>query len=353
VACKINSLALFFGFLANFSIMAMVPTGTVEQHVALAYESPHNEAATLIFDKDLGFTQSGVLVRKNIVLTAAHGMQLLLNAKYPVKDLGAYVLITPKALYATFSPNIHTKITYKVESVLLDSRYIRFEMGDQHKYDIAILRLSKSVDGIDPIDIADELTFEADIPMLVHTWGNSDMPSKHIKRGFYLYEWSLYFPNRDEDPLANYRTVMLSSLFFEPADVLPQKPDINAAESVQRRYFALKSWSRFKRPYGLALPGTSGAPVYIEMNSMGRCCLHFFGLIMGYADLGEEVLLLSKDSEALARNPHKAYNKYQTIITTPFRLDMRPTVNNSQPKHFMVDKRYLQMIDGLASGSIH
>ena len=346
VGYKASLIALFF----NFQLIAMVASGTVQEHQALGYEFPCHEAAALIVDEDLNFTQSGVLVRNNIVLTAAHGMQLLLNAKYPMKDLGSYVLITPKKLCVTFSKHPNSNVTYQVESVLLDSRYIRFEPGDQCKYDIAILKLSKPVENIEPVAIANELAFEEDVPMLVQTWGNADMPSQKIKRGFYFFEWSLFFPNRDEDPLANYRTVMLSSLFFEPADVLPEKPNINEPESVQRRYFALKSWLKHKRPYGLALPGTSGAPVYVEANGK----LSFFGLIMGYSTLGEETLLLSKDNEAFSKDPKAAYNKYQTIITTPFRLNMQPTANTNQQKHFVLDKRYLKMIDGLAaSGTIN
>lgn len=328
----------------------MVGSGTVQEHQALVYESLHHETAALITDEDLHFSQSGVLVRHNIVLTAAHGMQLLINAKYPMKDLGTYILITPKKLYVTFSTNQNTKITYKVESVLMDSRYIRFEAGDECKYDIAILKLSESVNNIEPVNIADEIAFEEDVPMLVQTWGNSDIPSQKIKRAFHFFEWCLFFPNRDEDPLANYRTVMLSSIFFEPANVLPEKPNINEPESVQRRYFALKSWLMHnQKPYGLALPGTSGAPVYIEKNGE----LSFFGLVMGYATLGEEALLLSKDNESFSKNPKAAYNKYQTIITTPFRLNMQPTANTTQQKHFVLDKRYLKMIDELSNGNLN
>lgn len=65
----------------------MVGSGTIQEHQKLVYEAPYHEAAALITDNDIGFTQSGVLVRKNIVLTAAHGMQLLLNAKYPIKKI--------------------------------------------------------------------------------------------------------------------------------------------------------------------------------------------------------------------------------------------------------------------------
>ncbi len=350
VDCKAK-LVIFLSLCLELT--AMVGSGTIEEHQKLVYESPYHEAAALITDRDIGFTQSGVLVRKNIVLTAAHGMQLLLNAKYPIKDLGNYVLITPKELYVTFSINPYTHVTYKVEKVLLDSRYIRFEVGDQHKYDIAILKLSKEVESITPVPIANEIAFEADVPMLVQTWGNADIPRQQIKRGFCLFEWVLFFPNKDEDPLANLRTVMLSSIFFDPADVVPKKPDINDLESTQRRYFAIKSWIKHKQPYGLALPGTSGAPVYVESTINGKTSLSFFGLVMGYAPIGEENLLISKKSEEFSESPNNAYNKYQTIITTPFRLNMQPTANTTDKKHFAIDRRYLRMIDGLSNGSIN
>ena len=349
---KVSRILLFF--LIAVPLDAMVASGTVREHVSLAYDSPHHEAAGLIVDKSLGFTQSGVLVHNNIVITAAHGMQLLLNAKYPMKDLGPYILVTPKQLTVTFSTSPNHEITYNVECVLLDSRYIRFEPGEQHKYDIAILKLSEPVQDITPVSIEGDLVLGPDVPMLVLTWGNADMPLQKLKRGFYLYEWSLFFPKVDEDPLANYRTIMISSLFFDPANELPKKqPGINEPESVQRRYFALKSWLNNKRPYGLALPGTSGAPVFVETKTLGQRRVHLFGLVMGYSTLGEEMRMISKNSEELSKNPQKAYNKYQTIITTPFRLNMQPAANTSEDKHFTVDKRYLEMIEGLSSGRIN
>lgn len=345
-------LAIFFALCLD--LIAMVGSNTIQEHQALVYDSPYNEAAALITDNAIGFSQSGVLVRhKNIIITAAHGMQLLLNAKYPIKDMGSYILIIPKSLYVTFSFTPNSHFSYPVEMVLLDSRYIRYEVGDQHKYDIAVLKLSHDVKFITPVPLENDIAFGSDVPMLVHTWGNSDVPSHNIKRGFYFFEWVLFFPNKDEDPLANLRTVMLSSIFFEPSDILPQAPNINDPESVQRRYFALKSWLNYKRPYGLALPGTSGAPVYIETTHKSKRLLSFFGLVMGYSPIGEGNAALPKNLEELSKNPKYVYNQYQTIITTPFRLNMQPMANTNDIKHFVLDKRYVKMIDELSSGQIN
>lgn len=327
----------------------MVGSHTIADHMLLAYGTSCHEAAALITDKNLGFSQSGVLIRNNIIITAAHGMKLLLDAKYPAKDFGPYILITPQKLTATFSSTPYHFITYEVEFVLLDSRYIRFEPGDQHKFDIAFLKLTKPVTDITPVPIEEELTLDQDAPMLIITWGNSDIPSQQLKRGFCLFETSLFFPNLDEDALANYRTVMLSSIFFDPVDQLPEKPNLNTPESMQRRYFALRSWISDKRPYGLALPGTSGAPVFIEKTFLGLKQLSFLGLVMGYATLGEEMTLLSKN---LNNTKETIYNKYQTIIATPFRLNMQPKANIGKTKHFVFDKRYLKIIDELSNGTI-
>ena len=73
---------------------------------------------------------------------------------------------------------------------------------------------------------------------------------------------------------------------------------------------------------------------------------------MGYATLGEEMRMISKNSEEFSKNPSSAYNKYQTIITTPFRLNMQPTANINENKHFVIDKRYLKMVEDLSNGSI-
>lgn len=328
----------------------MVGSNTVKVHKELAYKSQHHEAAALIKDHKLSFMQSGVLVRDNIVITAAHGMQMLVNANYPFKDFGTFILISPRQMTVTFSPGTDQEITYNVESVMLDSRYIRFEQGDQHKYDIAILKISEPVQGIKPVKLLNEVIVNPDNPMLVITWGNADIPREKVKRAFYLFEWSLFFPKNDEDSLADFRTVMLSSLFFDPAEKLPPKPDMNDPESVQRRYFALKSWMGEQHPYALALPGTSGAPVFVEVKTNQESQYYLFGLIMGYSTLGEEMQLLSKDSEELAKNPSAAYNKYQTIITTPFRLNTKPKANTTEQKHFIIDKRYIEMIDNLSKG---
>jgi len=327
----------------------MAGSHTTADHMLLAYSTNYHETAALIVDKNLGFSQSGILVRNNIVITAAHGMKLLLDTEYPTKDFGSYILIIPKMLTVTFNKTPYDSITYEVEYVLLDSPYIRFEPGDQHKFDIAFLKLSKPVAHIVPIHIEEEITLSPDEPMLITTWGNSDISSFQLKRSFYLFEWRLFFPNIDEDALTNYRTVMLSSIFFDPASQLPQKPHPNAAESIQRRYFALKSWIGDRRPYGLALPGTSGAPVFIEKTFLGIKQLSFFGLVMGYASLGEEMTLLSKN---LSKNKETIYNKYQTIITTPFRLNTQPKANTTETKNFIFDKRYLKIIDELSNGSI-
>src|SRR5690606_12657730 len=107
---------------------------------------------------------------------------------------------------------------YTVESIALDSRYIRFNPGEQHKFDFAFLKLSQKVEGIKPINLLNKLTITPDAPMAVVTWGNADIPSKTLKRAFYLFEWSLFYPFLDDDALQPLRKVMISSIFFQPAN---------------------------------------------------------------------------------------------------------------------------------------
>lgn len=345
-----SALALFC-FLFNCSITnAMVGSDHIDVHTNLVQTIEHQEAVGRVVDGELNFLQTGVLINSNVVMTAAHGMQLLLDSgKYQVKDLGTYILILPKKMSVTFSVKTGVEVTYSVESITLDSRYVRFEPGEQHKFDFAFLKLSQKVEDIKPLELADQLLLEPDIPMVVITWGNADIPNQNVKRGFYLFEWSLFYPFLDDDALQPLRKVMFSSIFFQPANKLSEQPFINDKENIQRRYYALKSWLRHgKKPYGLALPGTSGAPVLIETKT-GK---ELFGVVMGYANLGDQKLANTKDFTKLAQNLSNIYNLFQTIIATPYRLNTDPELNKTSSKNFVLDKRYKEIIKKLASGEI-
>lgn len=330
---------------------AMVGSASIQEHVKLSQAIEYNEAVGRVVDDEQRFLQTGALIKPNVLITAGHGMQQLLDSgKYPVKDMGSYIVITPKKMNVTFTLKPGVEVTYVVESVVLDSRYIRFNPGEQHKFDFAFLKLSQKVENITPVDLKNKFTLEPDAPMLVVTWGNADIPSKTLKRAFYLFEWSLFYPFLDDDALQPLRKVMISSIFFKPANKLPKPPSINDKENTQRSYYALKSWlSNGKKPYGLALPGTSGAPVLVASRNG---TVELFGIVMGYANLGEKSLASAKDFVKFANDPNNAYDMFQTIIATPYRLDTDPAVNTTASKTFVLDKKYLEIIENLTDSKI-
>ena len=329
---------------------AMVGSASMQDHIDLAKTLEFNEAVGRVVDDEQHFLQTGALIKPNVVITAGHGMQSLLDSgKYQVKDIGPYIVITPKKMTVTFTLKPGVEVTYTVESIVLDSRYIRFNPGEQHKFDFAFLKLSQKVDGIKPIDLKNKVTLEQDTPMAVVTWGNADIPNKTAKRAFYLFEWSLFYPFLDDDALQPLRKVMVSSIFFQPTYQVPTPPSLNDKENVQRRYYALKSWFRNgKKPYGLALPGTSGAPVLVGQNGT----IELFGIVMGYANLGEKSLATAKDFAKFASDPNNAYDMFQTIVATPYRLDTDPAVNTTSSKNFVLDKKYKEIIENLAEGKV-
>lgn len=345
-----SALALFY-FIFNCSIAnAMAGSDNIDAHINLAQTIEHQEAVGRVVDSELNFLQTGVLISSNIVMTAAHGMQLLLDSgKSQVKDFGAYIAIFPKKMTVSFTLKPGIEVTYSVESIVLDSRYVRFEEGEQHKFDFAFLKLSQKVEDINPLQLNDQIYLEPDMPMVVITWGNSDIPKQNIKRSFYLFEWSLFYPFLDDDALQPLRKVMCSSIFFKPSNQLPEQPSINDTENIQRQYYALKSWFKHgKKPYGLALPGTSGAPVLINTKTGSE----LFGVVMGYANLGDQKLANIKDFTELAKNPSNIYNLFQTIIATPYRLNTDPEANKTSVRNFVLDKRYSEIIKKLESGEI-
>lgn len=328
----------------------MVGSDHIDAHTDLTQTIEHQEAVGRVVDNELNFLQTGVLISSNVVMTAAHGMQLLLDSgKYQVKDFGAYIVILPKKMTVSFTLKPGAEVTYSVASIVLDSRYVRFEPGEQHKFDFAFLKIAQKVDNIKPLQLADQIHLEPDEPMIVITWGNSDIPTQNIKRSFYLFEWSLFYPFLDNDALQPLRKVMCSSIFFQPSNKLPMQPSINDKENNQRRYYALKSWFEHgKKPYGLALPGTSGAPVLIENNTKTE----LFGVVMGYANLGDQKLSNTKDFTKFAQTPSNIYNLFQTIIATPYRLNTDPEANKTASRNFVLDKKYSEIIKKIESGEI-
>lgn len=339
-----SALILLFICCSFFKAQAVLGPMPFEAYKNLVHEIPDSDAACCVIDEGFKFLQSGVLVKPNIIMTAAHGMQSLIASNKCEKiDLGSCIIIKPKKMYVRFA-NRNGATTYPIKSIIIDGSYVRYEEGQQHKFDIAFLKTAMSVDFTEPVELQEKISVEQDVPMAVVTWGNSDLKDNlYLKRAFYLYEWTIFYPFTDEDITKQFRRVMIGSLFFRPYDSLPIEPSMNDSEGLQRNYYALRSWLRHgKKPYAMALPGTSGAPVFVQEDGQ----LVLFGAIMGYSSVADKNIFNDLDYKKLLNTSlENAYNFYQTIIATPYRLNTDPVVNTVFRKEFVLDTRYTKMLE--------
>lgn len=297
---------------------AMVSDGVHSQqdYANLAKEKASFEAACSIHDKKTLIGQTGVLIAPNVVATAAHGIASILS-KSSSTAKSATTVVPVENLTVTFDTNGWCSV-YHAESVLIDSRYLNNLPGVEAKYDIAFIKLKENVRGIEPAKVFSSAEVPLNSSLYVVTFGNVDLPKNSLtKRAFRLFEMDTYFSHPfDEEALALNRSVLVSSLFFKPDETL-KKPSLSSDEVTIRTYEATQNWlNNGKAPYGLALPGTSGAPVFITLTLNGKKQDYLFGIVTSFAHLsGRHQAPKGKpEYEYILENRGKIFGEYQTIF---------------------------------------
>lgn len=259
---------------------------THQDYVKLAQNEKIYETACAITDPSTGANQSGVLISKNIVATAAHGVVHILDLKnIPIHD--ETVAIPVKNLFVTFTKPYQLKV--EVTHVLVSPQYVTKVMGKEAKYDIAFLKLKNPIDHITIPDFYNATSIDITMPAYVVTLGTLGSPefTPLVARAFALLEFDhIYIHQLDEDTLATNKPILLSSIFFNPEENFNTTKD---DEIISRNKTALKQWKKHnKPPYGLALYGSSGAPVFAHIQVGKQKKLALIGIITGFAPLGEK-----------------------------------------------------------------
>jgi hypothetical protein len=306
--------SLFFSlFITSANAMVADPFHSYQDYEALASERPEFDSACAVLDNSTRISQSGVLVAPDVVATAAHGIEAI------IKDLPRYikegiVKIDVSNMRVLFLSANNESI--EVEYVLIDARYFENVGVREGKFDFAYLKLKKPSETVKPAEFFNEEEVPNDAILTVVTHGIADQPlSPILRRAFRLYERDFYYGNNDRDVLNEQRYLQESSIYFKPSD-LSHKPSNTAPEELIRSYEATQNWTKDgKKPYALALPGSSGAPVYIRLKKNGVEKDYLFGLVNSYAHLSG-VFHGKGSSEYLyiLDHPKDALNSYQTIF---------------------------------------
>ena len=311
-------------------IFAMMSDGVHEMkdYVTLAKSDPSFNAVGQIYDQSTGAMQTCVLIRQNTVLTAAHGVIHNKN---------------PKKITVTFDID-KNRVSYRGASVDIDPRYLN---SPHEMIDFGIITLEKDVEGITPVTLQDEIdgTLEGH-EILCVTYGNKDIdPMFKVKRrAFYLPEISTYYYPTNSPDFSE--SVALSSLFIAPQknfrgpepslfekilgfffgrkQLSEDDEEFLEAEIYQRLDEGYATWKKMgKPPFALALPGSSGAPVFIKHKNSWV----LLGMITSFAHLASPLFEVHTDknlADLILSTPRETlYGHFQTVFTTLYKKSLR------------------------------
>jgi hypothetical protein len=346
-----------FSFCLLFQVHGMLYDGTHnhEHYENLANSDEAFKASCCVFDQKNGIQQSGVLIKPDIVATSAHGVvetlkrniTLLLNEK-------KYKIFSVNDVKVIFDID-GCKYDAEVDKVIIDNRYLVDDLGEEAKFDMAFLKLKKSIPekDIKPAQLMPDGFLENDHPMVVVSYGNVDYKKKHsCKRAFYLLETHPYHHGLSEfDFMKSSRSVNLSSIFFKAEDFLKKPNELYDDEATIRSYYANQSWKKAgKPPYAMGLPGTSGSPIFITAED--EYCqkkTYLIGIVTSFANLSGEFLTYKgkKEVEYLLKKPEDAYNKYITILALFYKQSNDPRKIFSNKRYYNIDQDLIKAIETL------
>lgn len=259
---------------------------------------------------------SGVLITDNLVITAAHGAVHM--GRDSQQTIIGLVALKADDVYVVFD----NKERIKVETIYVDARYLTEDKAEYGKYDIAFLKLEKPVKKKRPIHLAKRLCIDKNnASFVVISHGMSDQTSffdflfkrKYIRRAFALTEWSpFYVQMKSTGNVEFIRSLLYSSIFFDARKTYQENLNIDAENTLQRTMEALRKWYEHDRPpFALALPGTSGAPIFLNDTENG---LILVGLVVAYAPIQQNTILGKNAHQYLLMNPKVAVGNFQTIF---------------------------------------
>ncbi|MHA1558511.1 MAG: hypothetical protein ACTSXG_01695 [Alphaproteobacteria bacterium] len=328
----------------SFHAFAFVSDGyhTTKDYLKLAQKKEVFKSACLIRDVQYGVQQTGVLIKSDIVLTAAHG---LIN-RLKNKDHNKWVSAQGIDVIFTIDGVNHI---YPASEIFIDSRYLENMQGINSKYDVGFVRLKRVVKDIPTAPLFEKAVIPLNAPLYVVTFSDFDIKDKiffknflwhstfsvhkgwPIKRAFMLCEKDYFYPTSFDDENLQWQHITLfSSLFFKPDEKI-RTPRLNADEITFRVYEATQSWRlNNKGPYALALPGTSGAPVFITLETNKKQKDYLFGWVVAFSSIDGEAGLNA--NEILDMKKEDLYNNYQTIFAVPYTEDTK-----SKQKVFTID----------------
>jgi hypothetical protein len=213
---------------------------------------------------------------------------------------------------------------YPVEKIIIHPNYLRGPETEAAKFDMAFLILKMPVKGIKPVPLFQEETIPEDTLLTVVSFGSTGSPKrfKNQKRAFALCEFDRFCLSSENlqafEPKQN---VLYGSIFFDPRTLISSVTPFKDTEVTLRTFKAQQRWLKAQKPpISLALPGTSGAPVFASIK--GKMVL--LGIVSSFSHLSMTSFhTLYGDQEVnhiLSSDIKDVYGKYQTVFCLPYQL---------------------------------
>lgn len=328
-----KTILILISFLS--ALKAMVPgyNFTDDDFIEYAKKIPEAKSCCLIYSQDSQAQLSGVLIAPNVIATAAHGLVSILANKPPRLVRKGFVSVPLQNTFAQFDQNS----SHRAHSAYIDQRYLDGDHASASRYDIAFIVLDRPVLDRTSIPLLPELDIPKDVTFTVVSHGTSDLNSfwdvlkfwkpsiTFLKRAYDLLEWTpVSSPRILREDIQLVRTLAYSSIFFDARKTY--RPYTVYDKSIfQRTMCAVYKWQQSGRPpFALALPGTSGSPVFARINDK----LYLAGIVVAYAPIKGSFLAPHGTSELkrILHDPKAAIGEYQTIFALFYKED---TTTNS------------------------
>lgn len=325
---------------------------TNDDFIKFADNFEESKSCCAIISRDARSELSGVLITKNLVATAAHGLTSLFGKKEIVQSGTGFIEVKLNETYVQFDE----KKRFRVKSAYVDQRYLFEEdKAEFGKYDIAFLRLEYPVLDRPSIPLEENLDVPQDPTFIVISHGTSDLSSffdfltfwkpglTFLKRAFSLVEWTPFVsPKTSNEDVKFIRTLLYSSIFFDARKTY-RPYDVDADPIHQRTMDAVLNWKKNDQPpFALSLPGTSGSPVFLK--TKGK--LNLIGLVVAYAPVNGQFLAPKGTSELdrILRNPKNAIGQYQTVLALFYKQNTLQNSSFPKGKYFVMDENVQRII---------